>query len=246
MGIQGILRGQYRRAMDLAYAFARQSALATPNASAFLDCGCGRGNQLGFTQEQLAPGGGIRYTGLEWSQPLVDDARQRGLNVVQADLNRWMPLDSGSQDCVVALSVVEHLLMPCRFLTECHRVLRPGGRLVVLTPNIATYFTALLVLAGRMPSSGPHPDSNSFAEADQFLKVSAHERGDISVDSPEHRHLVVFSYSALRRILVQTGFELEASRAFGYYPLPKFIQPLFERLDPFHSHQMVLVGRKRG
>lgn len=242
MALTRILKGQYARAMRNAYSFARQAARSTPNASAFLDCGSGTGNEFIYTLDGVAAPNG--YTGLEWGQRLVNEARAKGLNVFQADLNKVLPIESESQDCVFAYSVLEHLLMPCHFLGECQRVLKPGGRLVLLTPNISTYFTALLVLAGRMPSSGPHPDSNALATSQELVRVTTLPEADLTEEMPEHRHLIVFSYIALRRHLAQAGFLVEQARGFGYYPLPQWLQPFFERLDPYHCHQMVFVCRK--
>jgi predicted SAM-dependent methyltransferase len=165
--------------------------------------------------------------------------------VAWGDLNRPLPVESASVDCTYAFSVLEHLLMPCAFLAECHRVLRPGGRLVLLTPNISTYFTAALVLAGRMPSSGPHPDALSLQQANDPFKVSGVATDALDGDTPEHRHLVVFSYSALRRYLEMAGFKVELARGFGLYPLPLFLQPLAERIDPWHCHQLVFACSKR-
>jgi hypothetical protein len=31
---------------------------------------------------------------------------------------------------------------------------------------------------------------------------------------------------------------------FGVYPFPNVMQPLLERLDPYHAHQMVFVAEK--
>jgi hypothetical protein len=152
---------------------------------------------------------------------------------------------SESQDCVYGLSVLEHLLMPCAFIVECRRVLRPGGMLVLLTPNISTYFTALLVLIGRMPSSGPHPDSLALLSSEELVKLHDVAKEDSPDDHPVHRHLVVFSFLVLRKFLGMSGFEIESARGFGLYPLPNVLQPLAERIDPFHCHQMVFVCRKR-
>jgi SAM-dependent methyltransferase len=227
--------------MHEAYSFARTEARRGAQASAFLDCGCGAGLEREATLGGLP---GATYTGLEWNPREAGEARAKGVEVIQADLNLKLPVPDETQDRVIAYSVLEHLLMPCHFLGECMRVLKPGGRLVVLTPNIATYFTALLILAGRMPSSGPHPDSNSLVDSLAVANVTTREREDVAEPMPEHRHLVVFSYLALRSHLREVGFEVTAARGFGYYPLPMLIQPLFERLDPYHCHQMVMVCEK--
>ena len=47
------------------------------------------------------------------------------------DLQQPMPLDDASVDRVVSLNVVEHLADPVAHLADCHRVLRPGGLLVL-------------------------------------------------------------------------------------------------------------------
>ena len=238
------LKRQYQRTMREAYAFARSSAAAHPGDSV-LDCGSGSGyeRQATFGARGLADPH-FHYTGLEWGREAVDAGRAEGLDIREADLNKPLPFASETQDCVIAYSVVEHLLMPCSFLIECHRVLRPGGRLVVLTPNISTYFTAAQILLGRMPSSGPHPDSNRLLDAEQPTRITHLERDDVAADTPAHRHLVVFSLKALRRFLLMCGFQVSAAQGFGYYPLPVWLQPLFERIDRAHCHQMVLVCDK--
>jgi hypothetical protein len=142
-------------------------------------------------------------------------------------------------------SVLEHLLNPCRFMKDCHRVLRPGGYLVLLTPNISTYFTAILILRGKMPSSGPHPDSNELLKAEEIYKVSNQDlKADTEDNTPVHRHLVVFSFRVLRNYLRMIGFSSVAGYGFGLYPFPNFMQPSLERLDPYHCHQMVFVATK--
>ncbi|GAA4853409.1 class I SAM-dependent methyltransferase [Luteimonas vadosa] len=245
MGIlQAALARQYARTMREAYAFARSAAVAGGAPRNVLDCGSGRGQERMATFGAFADGEGFHYCGLEWNAAEAAEGRAIGLDIVEADLNRPLPVEADSQDCIIALSVVEHLLMPCAFIRECHRALRPGGRLVLLTPNISTYFTVLQVLAGQMPSSGPHPDSNELLLLEQPANVSERQRDDVSADTPMHRHLVVFSLKVLERFLTLVGFSVEHARGFGYYPLPTWIQPFFERVDKAHCHQMVLVCRK--
>lgn len=50
-----------------------------------------------------------------------------------------LPLEAGSFDLATMAWVVEHLEHPERAAQEIHRVLRPGGRLVFLTPNAWNY-----------------------------------------------------------------------------------------------------------
>lgn len=235
----------YQHTMSKAYNAAyEQIASSVGSDSAILDCGANNGWTLDLISKRckLAPS---QYRGIEWNARCVEEGRNRGLNITQGDLNMGIPVESGMYSCVYALSVLEHLLNPCRFLKDCYRALRPGGQLVLLTPNISTYFTAALILLGKMPSSGPHPDSDQLLKAEEVFKVSSENlKPDTESDTPVHRHLVVFSYRVLQQYLYMIGFSSVRGRGFGLYPFPVFMQPLLERLDPYHCHQMVFVAKK--
>ena len=60
------------------------------------------------------------------------------LNVLRGNL-ATLPLRSESVDVVANLQVIEHLWDQEGFLAECRRVLRPGGKLIVTTPNRLTF-----------------------------------------------------------------------------------------------------------
>ena len=96
-----------------------------------------------------------------------------------------------------------------------------------------------------MPSSGPHPDSDALLKGEELMKVSEERlQHDTERDTPQHRHLVVFSYKVLRRYLQILGFAEVRGYGYGVYPFPNFTQPLLERIDPYHSHQMVFIATK--
>jgi 2-polyprenyl-3-methyl-5-hydroxy-6-metoxy-1,4-benzoquinol methylase len=238
-------RSLYQDAMMRAYSTAYQHIASSVTAdSAVLDCGANNGWTFDLISRrcELAR---HQYTGIEWNAHCVEEGKNRGLNITRGDLNIGIPHENAKYSCVYALSVLEHLLNPCRFLKDCYRVLRPGGQLVILTPNISTYFTVALILVGKMPSSGPHPDSDQLLKAEEIFKVSSESLNpDTESGTPVHRHLVVFSYRVLRQYLQMIGFSTVRGRGFGVYPFPRFAQPLLERLDPYHCHQMVFVATK--
>jgi hypothetical protein len=98
---------------------------------------------------------------------------------------------------------------------------------------------------GKMPSTGPHPDSVALVKKEEPLKVSADDlQPDVESDTPQHRHLVVFSFRTLRDYLKMIGFSEVRGYGYGLYPFPNFAQPLLERIDPYHCHQMVFIARK--
>ena len=231
--------------MREAYRTATEEIVASfRDGGAILDCGAFDGRMFDVLGRE-APLLPTQYFGVEWDLQSVEKAQKRGLQIACADLNKNIPYESELFSCVFGLSLLEHLLNGCRFLTECHRVLQSGGKLVLLTPNISTYFTAALILAGKMPSSGPHPDSDALLKKEAIIKVSAdHLQTDAESDTPVHRHLVVFSYRVLRDYLKMIGFTEVRGYGFGLYPFPNFLQPLLERVDPYHCHQMVFIARK--
>lgn len=238
-------RSLYQRTMREAYGIAHRHIVSSirPN-SVVLDCGASEGRTYDAISKQskLTP---EQYHGIEWNLPSVEAGKKRGLNIEHGDLNQEIAYADGTFSCISALSLIEHLLNPCKFMKECHRVLQPQGQLVLLTPNISTYFTAALILMGKMPSSGPHPDSDALLKQEELFKVSRDDFvTDAETSTPAHRHLVVFSYRVLRDYLRMIGFTSVEGYGFGLYPFPNFMQPALERIDPYHCHQMVFVAIK--
>jgi SAM-dependent methyltransferase len=65
-----------------------------------------------------------------------------------------LPYPDNSFDVVVCCSVVEHLVLdPMHLMSEINRVTKCGGRLVLQTPNSASFGTLARVLRGRQPYS---------------------------------------------------------------------------------------------
>ncbi|WP_161808521.1 class I SAM-dependent methyltransferase [Methyloglobulus morosus] len=231
--------------MTEAYSLASENIISSlKEGGACLDCGA----NTGYWFEQLASKIGLTkelYYGIEWNKECVKEAQKKHLNIQQGDLNKTLPFENDKFTCIFGLSVLEHLLNGCHFLGECHRALKPGGSLIILTPNISTYFTAFLILAGRMPSSGPHPDSNALVQSEEIYKVSSTNLvWDTESDTPVHRHLIVFSFLVLEKYLKLLGFSRVRGYGFGLYPLPNILQPLAEKIDPWHCHQMVFIAKK--
>jgi SAM-dependent methyltransferase len=60
------------------------------------------------------------------------------------------PFADHSFDIVLCCEILEHLIMhPSHMLAEIHRILKPGGYLLLTTPNIASLKNAILLLKGK-------------------------------------------------------------------------------------------------
>lgn len=242
--LQGYFKSLYQSTMRQAYALALAEITASLAAGGrCLDCGAQGGETYDLICRTLPFDCG-RYFGLEWNPECVRSIRRKGLAVIQGDLNHGLPFRSNSFACVCALSVLEHLVNGCRFMVECRRVLEYGGSLVLLTPNISTFFTIFQLLLGKTPSSGPHPDSNLLFESERSITVTDIQNPDLENAFSQHRHMMVFSFRLLKKYLKLAGFSSVRAFGFGLYPFPIWLQPFLEKIDPYHCHQMVMVARK--
>ncbi len=109
--------GKYVRALA-------ESAVA---GGAILDVGCGVGQVVCALRER-----GFAARGIDVSAANVEAARDVACAVYDG---RVIPFTDASFDAVGAFNVLEHVEEPVAFLDEMTRVLRPGGRMVVSSPN---------------------------------------------------------------------------------------------------------------
>jgi 2-polyprenyl-3-methyl-5-hydroxy-6-metoxy-1,4-benzoquinol methylase len=65
---------------------------------------------------------------------------------IETDLNRPLPLEDCTVDAIISTEVVEHLENPRAVFREFGRVLRPGGALVLTTPNQESFRSLLSLL----------------------------------------------------------------------------------------------------
>jgi SAM-dependent methyltransferase len=83
-------------------------------------------------------------TGVDYDESAVNHVRARypRVKVLQGNLAE-LPLPDASVDVVVNFQVIEHLWDQSQFVGECLRVLRPGGLLLMSTPNRITFSPGL-------------------------------------------------------------------------------------------------------
>jgi SAM-dependent methyltransferase len=108
-----------------------------------LDVACGNRNP--FFSDQLKRAS--KVIGVDCDGSVVRQNSLLHVGIV-ADLHS-IPLPEDSVDVVVSVDTIEHAHDPARFLAECRRVLRKGGRAVFTTPNLFGYRTVLARYGGK-------------------------------------------------------------------------------------------------
>lgn len=104
---------------------------ALPDDQVWADLGCGTGE----TVARLAPNVG-RVIGVDQEPLMLEQAKERCAGFDNVELFsgglECLPVDDARVDVAVCMLVLHHLEHPARAMAEARRILRPGGRLVVL------------------------------------------------------------------------------------------------------------------
>ena len=139
------LSSSYHRTVEIA----RVVSATSPGAKV-LDIGIG----YGFYDILLKEEYGMDVCGMELAENIAAYCllpKRHNINVIPGELTKTpCSIPDESFDVVIFSEVIEHLrISPFRALTEIKRMLRPGGRLVVTTPNIARLPNLLNLLLGK-------------------------------------------------------------------------------------------------
>lgn len=189
---------------------ALEAAHPEPNLR-WLDIGCGRGDLLRRIRDEWQPAGLWGIDPIDW---LEDDLRADvNFESVAAEDARDLP----TVDRVLLVEVIEHLEAPWSALRQAARLVAPGGRLVVTTPNLARLRNRLeLAVRGQLtsfrPDNQPHispalphvttrilseegliPEAPRFSGAD----VISLSKGRLWPQSVRSRHPVLTSVSVI-------------------------------------------------
>ncbi|HVR85245.1 MAG TPA: glycosyltransferase [Planctomycetota bacterium] len=142
-----------------------------------LDVGCGSSRIL-----ESVPG----MIGLDVSFPKLRFMARRGCPVLRGSIYT-LPFPDGAFDEVIFSQVIEHIPPKPQIMGEIRRVLRPGGRLIIGTPDYDRMFWVILEM---------------FYSA---LKPEAYA----------HEHIAHYTLRSMRQLLADNGFEHLRSRYVG-------------------------------
>ena len=168
--------------------------------SRLLEIGCGAGNLL--VQASVR---GSYPVALDLSRQALTFVHSRFQEIASAAeapmgfactqaVGESLPLEDESFDCVLMSEVIEHLAAPQFSIEEAVRVLRPGGRLLVTTPNYRSFWPLMEWTIDR-------------------LNMAPKMAGE--------QHISRFRPSSLKQMLLEAGLEMEY--AGSIYNLSPFL-----------------------
>jgi 2-polyprenyl-3-methyl-5-hydroxy-6-metoxy-1,4-benzoquinol methylase len=213
-GVQDRAARSLGRAHDRIHRTAARLLEARGAGGRLLDAGCGTGDLWRAVSGRFASCTGVDAV----KYPALPD----DVAFVAANLDGPLPIDDASVDTAAAIEVVEHLENPRAFVRELARVTKPGGWIVLTTPNQLSVLSLLcLVTKGVF---------GAFQDGD----YPAHRTALLEID--------------LRRIAAECGLEqiaVEYTR-WGRLPLTPWHYPsAIAAIAPRRlSDNVAIVGRR--
>ena len=171
-----------------------------------LGCGWGYGTLWANGQGCATAGVDLGQDQLAWARARLDPGGRLGLTRADAAA---LPFRDASFDRAISVEMLEHVFRPDRprVLAEIARVLKPGGRLSLSTPNPASPIETLKRLAVRWPALRRRLPSACFPEA----------ADDLAAYHP-YRYHHPLTRGELAAGLEAAGFRVEGAHSFLWVP----------------------------
>lgn len=179
------------------------SLLSTTTPLTVLDVASGSGDFIENIAKRFPQ---HSYYGSDIAKNVIEQNQKHKIGVKWdvADFNAVVAYDSGKFDIIIAGEIIEHLYDTDNFMLEMKRLLRPGGHLLLTTPNLASWLDRLTLLLGMQPFSTEVSNVSR-----KFGREKFYEFLKIQEDSPSAGHLRCFTRGALRSIFTFYDFAIE-------------------------------------
>jgi SAM-dependent methyltransferase len=211
-------RRQARMLAGILQGFAGQAVI--------VDVGCGDGAALAVAAGNHPA---HRFAGIDWSGDALRRAHALGLTVLRGSVSPRLPVADGAADVVIMSELIEHLVDPDGAVAEVRRVLRPGGSLLLSTPNLAAWYNRGLLALGIQPI---------FSEVS--LRGVFGRPGRVVAG-----HLRLFTRRALTEFLTASGFRCVTVTGARYHDVPRPLGPLDRAFCRWPSAASILLVHAR-
>lgn len=193
------------------------------NGENVLDVGCGNGLVLYNLRRKYKNLYGIE---LSRERAILSEKTLRKYNakILNINIEDKTTLKENFFDLIICSDVVEHLVDIYSSFNEMRRLLRPGGRLIIITPNFIDIRRRFSLLFGKFPST-----SYSNEGFKKNLNSILYDGG----------HLHYFTYSVLEKLFIKYNFK--EIRKYGCGRFRKF----HNILPSLFSPSCIVIGTKQ-
>ena len=199
-----------------------------------LDVGCGSGLMLAaLDRAHGLAGRGWSLCGVDYSAHALEAAGDLPYAFARCNLEEGIPHGDGAFDVVYAGEVIEHVYSPDRLLAECRRVLRPGGHLLLTTPNLQAWYNRVLFAAGVQPLF--------YESSTESTAIGAGPLARLKRSEEPVGHIRLLNRRALEDLLAAAGFRTLAVRGAVFPALPGPVQAVDRLFNARPSLASILV-----
>lgn len=190
-----------------------------------LDIGCYDGTFLSLIKNR-----NNRFYGIEASDYGAKESTDKGINVEQFffDDNTRFPFGNNFFDLIVAGEIIEHIYDTDFFLEEIYRLLKPDGKLLISTPNIASFGRRLMLLFGINPILEISPNEKNSSGHIRYFTFNTFEyllRKHNFKNSKKQSDVVNFSISgSMKSKLLAKFFPSFGQSIIGLYEKNKMVE----------------------
>jgi SAM-dependent methyltransferase len=205
--------------------------------SKIIDVGCGDG----FLLQELAKtlGRDCEYFGGEYSDFQRIKAEERtGFSISSIDLEESLDFRDGTFDVIYSGEVIEHLFNPDKMVRELNRICKPGGLLVITTPNMNSWISRILFVFGFQPINY---ECSTECSAYGYRGLKKFKRQDWPVG-----HVRLFNCHSISDLLEGNGFQILTIQGSVFESIPKPLRGFdrfFARSHSLASGIVVLAKR---
>ena len=125
------------------------------------------------------------------------------------DFPAEIPLPENSVDLIIAAEVFEHLYSPINFIAQAARVLKPGGKLLLTTPNVSYFGNICRLICGKSIFPNLH-ESHFYLKSEWRAHMRVYDASEIKTlmadgGLEEIRHYMIDNKDDVRRTQTFSG-----------------------------------------
>ena len=202
-------------------------------AESYLDVGCADGRVANIISSNIKA---KKVYGVDISEKLIEKASKKGIISYNIDVSsEILPFKKNFFDFITMFELIEHLFDPDFALEEINRVLKPGGMLLLSTPNLSYWLNRFIFLFGYKPYG-----------VELSTKYLIGEPGGIK-KSKMAGHIRVFNLRSLVQILKIYGFKpikIVSVPLISRNIMFKALDKLFTSISPSFAQIVLILSKK--